>query len=47
MRLLGERNWYLPQWLAWLPELSIEGAADNDPIDAKHEAPAVGVPVVV
>ena len=20
MRLLGERNWYLPRWLAWLPE---------------------------
>jgi RND superfamily putative drug exporter len=19
MSLLGERNWYLPRWLAWLP----------------------------
>ena len=19
MKLLGERNWYLPSWLAWLP----------------------------
>ncbi|MFC5661913.1 MMPL family transporter [Kitasatospora misakiensis] len=22
MTLLGERNWYLPRWLAWLPDLS-------------------------
>jgi RND superfamily putative drug exporter len=26
MRLLGERNWYLPPWLAWLPDLQVEGA---------------------
>ena len=25
MRLLGKWNWYLPKWLAWLPEISIEG----------------------
>ena len=25
MRLLGERNWYLPRWLAWLPEVQVEG----------------------
>ena len=25
MRLLGERNWYLPRWLAWLPDLQVEG----------------------
>jgi uncharacterized membrane protein YdfJ with MMPL/SSD domain len=22
MALLGERNWYLPRWLEWLPRLS-------------------------
>jgi RND superfamily putative drug exporter len=27
MRLLGERNWYLPRWLEWLPKLQIEGPA--------------------
>jgi RND superfamily putative drug exporter len=27
MRLLGERNWYLPSWLEWLPNLQIEGSA--------------------
>jgi putative drug exporter of the RND superfamily len=26
MRLLGERNWYLPQWLEWLPAVAIEDA---------------------
>ena len=25
MKLLGERNWYLPSWLAWLPRTSLEG----------------------
>jgi RND superfamily putative drug exporter len=25
MQLLGDRNWYLPQWLAWLPKLNVEG----------------------
>ena len=31
MKLLGERNWYLPRWLQWLPKLDIEGheAADR------------------
>ena len=24
MRLLGERNWYLPRWLDWLPRVEIE-----------------------
>src|SRR5262249_52707978 len=25
MRLLGDRNWYLPKWLEWLPKLRVEG----------------------
>ena len=25
MQLLGDRNWYLPSWLTWLPHVSIEG----------------------
>jgi RND superfamily putative drug exporter len=24
MKLLGDRNWYLPRWLAWLPNISVE-----------------------
>jgi putative drug exporter of the RND superfamily len=26
MTLLGNWNWYLPQWLHWLPDLRVEGA---------------------
>lgn len=29
MALLGDRNWYLPSWLAWLPEIHIEGAPSS------------------
>ena len=25
MRLLGDRNWYLPRWLQWLPQIRVEG----------------------
>ncbi|UCB42853.1 MAG: MMPL family transporter [Dehalococcoidales bacterium] len=31
MKLLGERNWYLPSWLDWLPTLSPEGALADGP----------------
>jgi uncharacterized membrane protein YdfJ with MMPL/SSD domain len=26
MQLLGNRNWYLPSWLRWLPDVHVEGA---------------------
>jgi RND superfamily putative drug exporter len=29
MKLLGDRNWYLPRWLQWLPELDHEGGSDS------------------
>jgi uncharacterized membrane protein YdfJ with MMPL/SSD domain len=25
MAILGERNWYLPRWLEWIPHMEIEG----------------------
>ena len=25
MELLGDKNWYFPSWLEWLPKISIEG----------------------
>jgi RND superfamily putative drug exporter len=31
MKLLGDRNWYLPSWLEWLPEVHIEGVATPTP----------------
>jgi RND superfamily putative drug exporter len=45
MRLLGERNWYLPGWLAWLPALQVEGhPSPKAETDAAHEhRPAIGV----
>ncbi|MDQ4045453.1 MAG: MMPL family transporter [Chloroflexota bacterium] len=30
MALLGSRNWYLPAWLSWLPEIHIEGTPARD-----------------
>lgn len=26
MTILGDRNWYLPSWLRWLPDFRIEGS---------------------
>ncbi len=31
MRLLGDRNWWLPSWLEWLPRVTIEGDVDDAP----------------
>jgi RND superfamily putative drug exporter len=33
MELLGDRNWYLPSWLRWLPDLRVEGG-DGPPMPA-------------
>ena len=40
MKLLGDRNWYLPSWLEWLPHL--EHGEQLEPV----EAPAPAVPAV-
>jgi len=31
MALLGDRNWYLPSWLNWLPDLRVEGPRLDSP----------------
>ena len=31
MELLGDRNWYLPSWLHWLPDLRVEGGPTEAP----------------
>ncbi len=31
MKLLGNRNWYLPRWLDWLPRLQVEEGAPAGP----------------
>jgi RND superfamily putative drug exporter len=41
MKLLGDRNWYRPRWLEWLPRLEppVEGAERTDRVEAP---PALG-----
>jgi hypothetical protein len=42
MKPLGDRNWYLPRWLEWLPRLEPE-----EPSKAPEAKPAGSVGVVV
>ena len=37
MKLLGNRNWYLPSWLGWLPDVHIEGVASPEVAPAEPE----------
>ena len=37
MKLLGDRNWYLPSWLGWLPDVHIEGVAASVVVPAEPE----------
>ncbi len=43
MTLLGDRNWYFPSWLRWLPEIHIEGRPDPMPVEEAPERLLVGV----
>jgi RND superfamily putative drug exporter len=49
MRLLGERHWYLPSWLDWLPDLQVEGhpppAPPADVPSGAAKVPSGAVPV--
>ena len=45
MKLLGDRNWYLPSWLQWLPQLHVEGAEPALVPATAAAAPAEPVPV--
>ena len=38
LALLGERAWWLPRWLRWLPQLDVEGAA-LEQAPGRHAAP--------
>ena len=44
MKLLGERNWYLPSWLEWLPRLSWEGETVGEPDDVARPEPVAPRP---
>jgi hypothetical protein len=38
LALLGERSWYLPRWLEWLPGLRLEPSGP-DPLASAPAAP--------
>jgi RND superfamily putative drug exporter len=40
MALLGERNWYLPRWLAWLPRVGLEDPAGRGQASTPGPGPA-------
>jgi putative drug exporter of the RND superfamily len=44
MALLGERNWYLPRWLAWVPRIQVE-AQPVPRAAAEREPPRAPLPV--
>jgi RND superfamily putative drug exporter len=44
LSLLGERAWWLPRWLRWLPVLDVEGAALDRDRGARPEPELVGDP---
>jgi RND superfamily putative drug exporter len=43
MTLLGDRNWYMPRWLTWLPDLRVEGASTKVEPDSGMEPAPEGV----
>ena len=44
MELLGDKNWYFPSWLEWLPRINVEGATDAAP--ARGPKPVVAAEYV-
>jgi uncharacterized membrane protein YdfJ with MMPL/SSD domain len=42
MTLLGERNWYLPRWLEWLPRIGGDAGAESLPPAHEREPEPVG-----
>jgi RND superfamily putative drug exporter len=44
LALLGQRAWWLPRWLRWLPALDVEGTAlEREPV-REQPGELVGVP---
>jgi uncharacterized membrane protein YdfJ with MMPL/SSD domain len=41
MKLLGERNWYLPAWLSWIPDVQVEGHASAEVPESPVAVPTV------
>jgi hypothetical protein len=45
MKLLGDWNWYLPRWLAWLPNFSVEDERPRPAPPAPSQPPRTREPV--
>ncbi len=50
MKLLGDRNWYLPTWLEWLPNVSVGEGNETTPVgeravDVAHGPAPVPLPI--
>ncbi|HCO04341.1 MAG TPA: hypothetical protein DIT48_13445, partial [Actinobacteria bacterium] len=44
MELLGDRNWYLPRWLQWLPQIRVESQeAQHAEAELEHHGELAGV----
>jgi RND superfamily putative drug exporter len=39
MELLGDKNWWFPRWLEWLPKIQVEGAQLPEPTPAPEREP--------
>jgi RND superfamily putative drug exporter len=42
MELLGDRNWWFPKWLEWLPRINVEGEAPPVDEPARELEPVAG-----
>jgi putative drug exporter of the RND superfamily len=42
MKLLGPRNWYLPRWLGWLPQISVVTPPHSAPGQPQQPVTAAG-----
>jgi hypothetical protein len=42
MELLGDRNWWFPSWLEWLPRVHIEGSLPPAVIPERELEPVGG-----
>ncbi len=40
MAILGDRNWYFPKWLHWLPDVRVEGPAPESSVPASTKGAA-------
>jgi RND superfamily putative drug exporter len=38
MKLLGDWNWYLPRWLAWLPRFNVEPELHEPAVEGEPES---------